>query len=95
MNEVQYLLGDDFIEPSQSNWSSACLLVTKPDQSYRMCSLIPSLKPTRFREPLTQLIKKTHQCFWSDDCEKSFIKLKAILKSSHVLRDLTFILTLS
>ena len=32
-NEVQYLLDNDFIEPSQSNWS---LLVLKPDQSYRM-----------------------------------------------------------
>ena len=37
-NEVQYLLDNDFIEPSQSNWSSPCLLVPKPDQSYRMCT---------------------------------------------------------
>ena len=37
-NEVQYLLDNDFIEPSQSNWSSLCLLVPKPDQSYRMCT---------------------------------------------------------
>ena len=37
-NEVQYLLDNDFIEPSQSNWSSPCLLVLKPDQSYRMCT---------------------------------------------------------
>ena len=37
-NEVQYLLDNDFIEPCQSNWSSPCLLVTKPDQSYRMCT---------------------------------------------------------
>ena len=37
-NEVQYLLDNDFIEPSQSNWSSPCLLVPKPDKSYRMCT---------------------------------------------------------
>ena len=37
-NEVQYLLDNDFIEPSQSNWSSTCLLVPKPYQSYKMCT---------------------------------------------------------
>ena len=52
-NEVQYLLDNDFIEPSQSNWSSPCLLVPKPDK-FTECvpifeSLIPSLRPTRFR----------------------------------------------
>ena len=37
-------------------------------------------------EPLTQLLKKTRKFVWSDDCEKSFVKLKAILKSSPVLQ---------
>ena len=51
-NEVQYLLDNDFIEPSQSNWSSPCLLV--PQTRVTECvpifaSLIPSLRPTRFR----------------------------------------------
>ena len=27
--EVQYLLDNDFIEPSQSEWSSPCILVPK------------------------------------------------------------------
>ena len=36
--EVQYLLDNDFIEPSKSNWSSPCILVPKPDGSYRMCT---------------------------------------------------------
>ena len=37
-------------------------------------------------EPLTQLLKKTRKFIWSDDCEKSFVKLKVILKSSPVLQ---------
>ena len=36
--EIKYLLENDFIEPSQSSWSSPCLLVPKPDGSYRMCT---------------------------------------------------------
>ena len=36
--EVQYLLDNDFIEPSQSEWSSPCILVPKPDETFRMCT---------------------------------------------------------
>ena len=36
--EIGYLLENDFIEPSSSNWSSPCILVPKPDGSYRMCT---------------------------------------------------------
>ena len=36
--EIQYLLDNDFIEPSNSDWSSPCILVPKPDGSYRMCT---------------------------------------------------------
>ena len=34
----QYLLDNDCIEPSQNEWSSICILVPKPDGSYRMCT---------------------------------------------------------
>ena len=37
-DEVQYLLDNDFIEPSQSEWSSPCILVPKPDGTFRMCT---------------------------------------------------------
>ena len=36
--EVQYLLDNDFIEPSQSDWRSPCILVPKPDGTFRMCT---------------------------------------------------------
>ena len=35
--KVQYLLDNDYIEPSQSEWSSPCILVPKPDGTFSMC----------------------------------------------------------
>ena len=37
-DEIKYLLDNDLIEPSQSEFSSPCILVPKPDNSYRMCT---------------------------------------------------------
>ena len=36
--EIQYLLENDLIEPSKSEWSSPCILVPKPDGSFGMCT---------------------------------------------------------
>ena len=36
--EIQYLLDSDFVKPSQSHWSSPCILVPKPDGTFRMCT---------------------------------------------------------
>ena len=36
--EVKYLLDNVFIEPSQSEWSSPCILVPKSDGTFRMCT---------------------------------------------------------
>ena len=37
-DEAQYLLENDFIEPSQSNYSSPCILVPKSNGTNRMCT---------------------------------------------------------
>ena len=37
-DEVKYFLENDFIEPSQSNYSSPCILVPKSNGTYRMCT---------------------------------------------------------
>ena len=36
--EVQYMLKNDIIEESQSNWSSPCILVPKHDVGFRFCT---------------------------------------------------------
>ena len=33
--EIEYLLENDFIEPSNSRWSSPCALVPKPDKIFQ------------------------------------------------------------
>ena len=36
-DEVQYLLANNLIKPSRSNWCSPCVLVLKQDGTYRLC----------------------------------------------------------
>lgn len=36
--EVEYMLRNGLAEPSQSAWSSPCLLVPKADMSFRFCT---------------------------------------------------------
>ena len=43
--EVQYLLNNDLIEPSQSDLSSPCILVPKPNGTFRMCTDYRKVNP--------------------------------------------------
>lgn len=36
--EIKYLSENDLVGPSCSSWSFPCLLVPKPDRSYRVCT---------------------------------------------------------
>ena len=37
-SEIKYMLDNDIIEPSSSNWSSPCVLIPKPDKTFRFCT---------------------------------------------------------
>lgn len=37
-DEVKYMLENGIIEPTNSQWSLPCILVSKPDESYRFCT---------------------------------------------------------
>ena len=36
--EIEYMLENNIIQPSRSNWSSPCVIVPKSDQSIRYCT---------------------------------------------------------
>lgn len=56
--EVDYLVKNGFARPSQSPWSSPCLLVPKPDSTYRFCTDYRKVnnvtKPDSFPLPLME-----------------------------------------
>jgi hypothetical protein len=37
-SEVKYMVDNDIIETSKCDWSSPCILVPKPDGTYRLCT---------------------------------------------------------
>ena len=58
--EIKYMLDHDIIEPSQSEWSSPCILVPKPYGSYRFC--------TDFRKVNTLTKSDSYPIPRIDDC---------------------------
>lgn len=70
--EVKYLLENDFIEPSSSSWSSPCILVPKPDGSYRMC--------TDYRKVNSVTKTDTFPIPRMDDCIDKLGKAKYVTK---------------
>ena len=71
LREVQYLLDNDFIELSHSKWSSPCILVPKPDGTFRMCTdyrKVNSVTKGRDTFPILQI----------DDCIDSIGQAKYV-----------------
>ena len=67
--EVQYLLDNDFIEPSQSEWSSPCILVPKPDGTFRIC--------TDYRKVNSVIKTDTFPIPRIDDCIDKLVSLRS------------------
>ena len=58
--EIQYLLDNNFIEPSQSEWTSPCILELKPDGTYRLCT--DYRKVNKLSKAKTFPIQRTDDC---------------------------------
>ena len=56
--EIKYLLENDFIEPSNSSY---CILVPKPDGSYRMCT---DYRKVRLRVTTVNSVTRFLTCGW-------------------------------
>ena len=70
--EVQYLLDNDFIEPSQSEWSSPCILVPKPVGTFHMC--------TDYRKVNSVTKTDTFPIPRIDDCTDNILQAKYVTK---------------
>ena len=72
-NEVQYMLRNGIIEPSNSNWSSPCLLVPKPDKSVRFCTDFRKVNNVTKTDSFP--IPRIDDCIDSIGCAKFITKL--------------------
>ena len=70
--EVQYLLNNDFIEPSQSDWKTSCILVPNPDGTFRMC--------TDYRKVNSVTKTDSFPVARMDDCIDSICQAKYVTK---------------
>ena len=46
--EIEYMLENNIIEPSKSEWSSPCILIPKPDGSFRFVTDFKSISAQRW-----------------------------------------------
>ena len=74
--EIQYLLDNDFIEPSQSDWSSPCILVPIPDGTLRMC--------TDYRKVNSVTKTDSFPVPRMDDCIDNIGQAKYVTKFDHL-----------
>ena len=70
--EIQYLLNNDFIEPSQSDWSSPCILVPNPDGRFGVC--------TDYREVNSMTKTDSFLVPRMDDCIDNISQAKYVTK---------------
>lgn len=70
--EVQYMLDNQLIKPSQSDWSSPCILVPKPDGSVRFV--------TDYRKVNSCTVADTYPIPRIDDCIDRVGRAKYISK---------------
>lgn len=59
-SEVKYMLDNGLAEPSSSAWASPCLLVKKPDASFRPCT--DFRKVNAITKPDSNLIPRMEDC---------------------------------
>lgn len=58
--EVKYLLNTGFAKPSYSSWASPCILVAKPERTYRFCTDYRKLNS--ITEPNSFLLPRMEDC---------------------------------
>ena len=72
IEDIQYLFYNVFIRPSQSDWTSPCILVPKPDGTFRM--------GTHFRKANSVTKKDTFPVPRMDDCINNIGYAKYVTK---------------
>ena len=70
--EVQYMLHNGIVKPSQSQWSSPCVLVPKANGNYQFC--------TDFRRVNAVIKSDSHPLPWIDDCIDSIGHAQCVTK---------------
>ena len=65
--EIQYLVDNDFIEPSQSDWSSPCILVPKPDGTFRMCTDCRKVNSVTKTDSFPFPVPRMNDCIYNID----------------------------
>ena len=74
---IQYLLDNDFIEPSQSDWSPPRILVPKPDVTFHMCTDKRKVNSVTKTDPFP--VPRMDDCI-DDICQANYVTKFDLLK---------------
>ena len=72
-SEIKYMLEHDMIEPSNSEWSSPCILASKPNGSYHFCTDFCKLNSVTLTDSFP--IPRIDDCIEKIGCAKYVSKL--------------------